>query len=63
MRAWNRKHKPKHWTRPKWHFDRYLVSKRIKGKVCIFRSRSEKVRYCKNEIIIVKPIRIKEYNC
>ncbi len=39
MRAWNRKHKPKHWTKPKWHY-RYLFgedvytlkSRRVKGK-------------------------------
>ena len=24
MRAWNRKHKPKHWTKPKWHSQKPL---------------------------------------
>lgn len=42
MRAWNRKHKPKHWTKPRWHY-RYLFgedvytlkSRRVKRK-CIY---------------------------
>lgn len=42
MRAWNKKHKPKHWTKPKWHYrylfdvDIYILkSKRVKRK-CIY---------------------------
>ena len=45
MRAWNRKHKPKHWTKPKWHkrifiFKTFYILKTafIKEKIniCLF---------------------------
>lgn len=29
MKAWNRKHKPKHWTKPKWHYRKYYADEEV----------------------------------
>lgn len=41
MEAWNRKHKPKHWTKPKWN----IKSSKSKMKLCRLVTRGIKDKY------------------
>lgn len=42
MRAWNRKHKPKHWTKPRWEIEILGITN---SKICRLISRGIKNKY------------------
>lgn len=33
MRTWNKKHKPKHWTKPRWNFTTILTSRCMECRI------------------------------
>ena len=61
MRAWNKKHKPKHWTKPRWSFETILTSRCMECRIInphFLMALLLKPNYHRTKVLISKP-----FNC
>ena len=66
MRTWNKKHKPKHWTKPRWSFETILTSRCMECRIInphFLMALLLKPKYHRTKVLIRKPFKIPGYNC